>query len=548
MDLFVKSWFRWLLCFVVVCFLQCSFALRPDRVKTKEEFTQIAVDMAYRAHVATIIQNGEAPAWFEQKNQKDKFVFADSIWEYISDVLAQNAVSTHDMNSIIHIRSNDYNKYCGANWNAFLFKNFINRALDSRTAIEKLNSSLITETAEFLCNNGLVSYREALFGTPGTDNKISNGAVRDINIYARALKLFDYLKKLRNILGGTSSDAAPGISGKFDEEKKCGTLTFNEFFPRSGGAICDERNKLRMTIGAGIPCSDPMICETEKGLIKLNSQMKVVATKELPENWNALPKFLTSRTLCFENGLFNSVNNYQTHLSHDPGFTTFDCVTAHSYHAVSPTTFSIDVPLSELQPDGIALDTNVTVFQISKRCFDDVSKDNDYKDNDYLDLRPQWVMLKYLPPELLGKGFTVSGKAECRIRIFSNNGKEDGDEITLSNDDLSLHNDAYDIKFDDNSIGYYSGTTASGDSLQIKSITKDNRNETRALLYDVVFTDWSYGGKALQEPKRQGLILFLSEADLRIWDDNFDYGLYFALKDLSIVKNNAKIRKLLGIG
>ena len=68
MDLFVKSWCFF--CFVVVCFLQCSFALRPDRVKTKEEFTQIAVDMAYRAHVATIIQNGEAPAWFEQKKSK----------------------------------------------------------------------------------------------------------------------------------------------------------------------------------------------------------------------------------------------------------------------------------------------------------------------------------------------------------------------------------------------------------------------------------------------------------------------------------------------
>lgn len=542
MDLFVKSWFRWLLCFVVVCFLQCSFALRPDRVKTKEEFTQIAVDMAYRAHVATIIQNGEAPAWFEQKNQKDKFVFADSIWEYISDVLAQNAVSTHDMNSIIHIRSNDYDKYCGANWNAFLFKNFINRALDSRTAIEKLNSSLITETAEFLCNNGLVSYREALFGTPGTDNKISNGAVRDINIYTRALKLFDYLKKLRNILYRTSSDAAPGISGTFDEERKCGTLTFNEFFPRSGKGetVCDEHNKLKMTVGAGIPCANSMICETGKMMVKINSQMKVVETKECPENWHTLPKFLTSKTLKFKDDMFTSVNNYRTPLSHGPGFTTFDCVTAHSYSAIFPTTFAIDVPFSELHSGEIVFDANVPIFQISKRCFDDVS-------NTCLDLRPQWVMLKYLSPELQGKGFTVKGETECRIKIFNNNGKEDGDEIKLFSDDVSLHEDHYELKLDDLAMGEYSGVTASGDTLQITSITPDNRDETRALLYDVVFTGWQYGGKTLQEPKRQGLILFLSEADLKIWDDNFDYGLYFALKDLSIVKNNRKIRHLLGI-
>ena len=87
-----------------------------------------------------------------------------------------------------------------------------------------------------------------------------------------------------------------------------------------------------------------------------------------------------------------------------------------------------------------------------------------------------------------------------------------------------------------------------------------NDDINRAVFYTVNYdNDWNLNIKTKsdldsqcqlpQEPSRTGLILLLNQADFKLWDEACDSGetLMNALKELSLIKENSELRKILGM-
>ena len=100
----------------------------------------------------------------------------------------------------------DYN---GSNWNAFLLKNCINRALSKETSEKNLGDALIDETAAFLKSQSrtYISDKKSIFEKCADFGGQIDAAVKDIKIYARDLELYDYLKELKKLRTETYLEA-----------------------------------------------------------------------------------------------------------------------------------------------------------------------------------------------------------------------------------------------------------------------------------------------------------------------------------------------------
>lgn len=188
---------------------------------------------AWKARLSSILKDNEIllagakhAKWLEDEK------FENSIWVYLRDVLAENAVAEkHDMSQIIYFKKNfDCARFSNANWNAFLIRNTINRALDTgynngfyeKTKNAVINEKVVDDTVDFLL--GKSEYQKFA-------SKIRD-ASDDVKKYANALRLYRHLENLRifrnydgfldNLKDSPSQlstcTVAPGIRGRFKKD------------------------------------------------------------------------------------------------------------------------------------------------------------------------------------------------------------------------------------------------------------------------------------------------------------------------------------------
>ncbi|MBR1479461.1 MAG: hypothetical protein IJ599_00985 [Alphaproteobacteria bacterium] len=499
----------------VLCFGLCHGTVFAEEIQTEDQFVAFAHKVAYKAHLNTIIQNGQGKLWFE--NEK----FRKSIWDYVANALAENSVKNHNKNEVIHIKSTEYNLFSGANWNALLLKNFINRALDASVSV--IDENLVDETASFLLCAECSGYTTALLGTPEDGQK--NGAVGDIKIYAKALGLYDYLKDMKAIIAKNSPNIAPKVSGKFDKSRKTGTLEFQDFRPKLNGTdILDTGEKLRLTIDHGVPSH---FCYTRNRMVTLDYTRLSVSELKFPD-------FLARKGILVADGMAMSISGYETEYVNCPiySYSSLDVPCAHTYEACFPAPFAADIPIGDITlPDDMTKKSKK--FQISMQSLASsfISKtDEGYlADCKTFALKPQWIFARDFPENAGKSQYVLKSNAKANVVVYDAKGGKK--QVELSRNLLHLHGNSVSPR----------------GSLYINEV--DNDNVSRAILYDIEFEEGTLeiGGEhsiVPQKEPRQGVILLLSNEDRKLWDDNIDSGMLFALKNLSIMKN-AEVRKLL---
>ena len=172
--------------------------------------------------------------------------FRDSIWSYIPKVLAESAVKTeHKKDDIVELAVAWAPKdYSGANWNALLFRNFVNRALDE--SVESVEGEVYRAAVNLGRHDKYGRYKDKLAA-----------AVSDIKMYARAMRLYDFLREMKQIRYAamltdgqiaTGTHVAPKCTGRFLNTdtmfSSSGNIVFEEFKPlgiehRGGYVVLD---------------------------------------------------------------------------------------------------------------------------------------------------------------------------------------------------------------------------------------------------------------------------------------------------------------------
>ena len=204
-----------------------------DKITDFKSFALFANKETWKARLSNILKDNEIllagakhAKWLEDEE------FENSIWVYLRDVLAENAVAEkHDMSQIIYFKKNfDCARFSNANWNAFLIRNTINRALDTgynngfyeKTKNAVINEKVVDDTVNFLLGNS--EYQKFA-------SKIRD-ASDDVKKYANALRLYRHLENLRvfrnqdgfldNLKNSPSQlstcTVAPGIRGRFKKD------------------------------------------------------------------------------------------------------------------------------------------------------------------------------------------------------------------------------------------------------------------------------------------------------------------------------------------
>lgn len=238
----------------------CTNVGTPE-IKTFRDFASFACKESWKVHLVNIVRcvdyveypDSKRVVHYEAHAQwLDDEKFESSIWGYIRNTIARYATSDRlflpkdalklgDVDFLDSCGSASFYRYSGANWNAFLFKNCIKRALLSEYSADDLGDCLVDKTAELLRTSGCFIQNVKFL------DKLRD-AVRDIKIYARALKLTEYLKELKYCLDDEYYDAlsqkeppkdfyarysAPYVSGHcaMDDGVLCGALSIENFLP-----------------------------------------------------------------------------------------------------------------------------------------------------------------------------------------------------------------------------------------------------------------------------------------------------------------------------
>ena len=176
--------------------------------------------------------------------------FRDSIWSYVPKALAESAVKTeHKKDDIVELAVAWAPKdYSGANWNALLLRNFINRALDE--SVESVEGEVYRAAVNLGRHDKYGRYKDKLAA-----------AVSDIKIYARAMRLYDFLREMKQIRYATmlkegriatGTRVAPKCTGRFLNTdtmfSSSGNIVFEEFKPlgiehRGGYVVLDVNSQ-----------------------------------------------------------------------------------------------------------------------------------------------------------------------------------------------------------------------------------------------------------------------------------------------------------------
>ncbi|MBQ7524525.1 MAG: hypothetical protein IJT08_02875, partial [Alphaproteobacteria bacterium] len=145
---------------------------------------KVAYGDVYKVHLAKILKDDKHPEWLND-NYKKGF-YESSIWDYVRKVVADNAVEfNQNKDDIIKIAANNPAKFGGANWNAFLLKNSINRMFDKRVLPSEY---VIDAAAEAIRKN-------KDYGKYWTN---AQQTISDVKIYSRALRLIELIKDIKD--------------------------------------------------------------------------------------------------------------------------------------------------------------------------------------------------------------------------------------------------------------------------------------------------------------------------------------------------------------
>ena len=215
-------------------------------VESVSDYLQIAQNKAWKAHLRTIIDvPGDTVAAFVPDWLKCER-FRDSIWSYVPKALAESAVKTeHKKDDIVELAVAWAPKdYSGANWNALLLRNFVNRALDD--GVKSVEGEVYRAAVNLGRHDKYGRYKDKLAA-----------AVIDIKIYARAMRLYDFLREMKQIRYAamltdgqiaTGTHVAPKCTGRFLNTdtmfSSSGNIVFEEFKPlgiehRGGYVVLD---------------------------------------------------------------------------------------------------------------------------------------------------------------------------------------------------------------------------------------------------------------------------------------------------------------------
>ncbi|MBR1479499.1 MAG: hypothetical protein IJ599_01180 [Alphaproteobacteria bacterium] len=145
---------------------------------------RVAYGDVYKVHLAEILKDDKHPEWLDD-NYKKGF-YESSIWDYVRKVVADNAVEfNQNKDDIIKIAANNPAKFGGANWNAFLLKNSINRMFDKRVLPSEY---VIDAAAEAIRKN-------KDYGKYWTNFEQT---VSDVKLYSRALRLVELIRDIKD--------------------------------------------------------------------------------------------------------------------------------------------------------------------------------------------------------------------------------------------------------------------------------------------------------------------------------------------------------------
>jgi hypothetical protein len=182
-----------------------GLAVVASEVPDYKTFVRLANKDAWKFSLAAVLKDKKHAKWLDDKK------YESSIWEYIKNELADNAVKLEcNVNEVVCFKRDfSFAAYNGSNWNAFIVKNCINRALSKETSEKKLGDALIDETAAFLKSQSraYISDKESIVEKCADFGEQIDAAVRDIKIYARDLELYDYLKRLKELRTETYLEA-----------------------------------------------------------------------------------------------------------------------------------------------------------------------------------------------------------------------------------------------------------------------------------------------------------------------------------------------------
>ena len=138
----------------------------------------------YKVHLAKILKDDKHPEWLND-NYKKGF-YESSIWDYVRNVVADNAVEfNQNKNDIIKIAVDDPASFSDANWNALLLKTSINRMFAD---------SVVPEEEEIDAAAEIIRKSED-YGKYWTNFKQT---VSDVKLYSRALRLVKLIRDIKD--------------------------------------------------------------------------------------------------------------------------------------------------------------------------------------------------------------------------------------------------------------------------------------------------------------------------------------------------------------
>ncbi|MBR1479867.1 MAG: hypothetical protein IJ599_03160 [Alphaproteobacteria bacterium] len=202
-----------------------------EKITTSSRFIWFANKESWKAWLSNVLKDDEEIFGKNQKHARwlDDKRFQSSVWEYMRDVLAENAVlENHGADKIVVFKKDaDLSLFSGANWNAFLMRNVINQSLSDLKTAKNITIDIVSSTVNFLLTFSKYTFWK---------QKILD-AQKDIEKYANATRLCDYLNEMRKVKKsasykhclankGTEVECfkiAPKVVGrfKFEKESKC---------------------------------------------------------------------------------------------------------------------------------------------------------------------------------------------------------------------------------------------------------------------------------------------------------------------------------------
>ena len=186
----------------ISCYIQCCYSEQADRIDSYEKFFHFVTEISFRAHASRIINDPQAKTFLQNKK------YNETLYKVIAKAMADCRFGNIFFDKIVVFKNTNAENYTLSNWNAVVLYNFLASVFDEQHNNFNIDDEMIDNVSQKVNEYYQNKYVREI-----------EKAVHDIKQYAKDLRLYEYIQKMKGCMRHPSK-IAPCITvfSYFDED------------------------------------------------------------------------------------------------------------------------------------------------------------------------------------------------------------------------------------------------------------------------------------------------------------------------------------------